>query len=153
MMRFSLFVLLALCLVGCDSTVENDASIEGDWTGSANGRITYVDEDKNDVNDDIELEITFSETNAGEQGGKTIYELSGTATLRIFNGSGNLKETLELNVSGSRSANTVESAFSKPGVDTLLYNGSVKNGGDNIRGTLNWLDRYDNTSDVKLSRQ
>jgi len=139
--RAALIVLaLSLCTVGCDSTVENDASIEGNWTGNATGVLAT---DDGSVSEDVELEITYEEAEDRE--------LSGTGIFRVFDSNGNAKDTLELEATGLRSSNTVESAFVSE-TDTAVFNGSVKKGGRQIEGQLDW-NRHEGTANVVLNRQ
>lgn len=133
-------IILLVCIVGCDTTVKNDASIEGDWTGSANGILATED---GSISEDVELEITYDEAKGGE--------LSGRGMFFIFDSNGGSKDTIELDATGLRSSNTVESAFVSE-TDTVVYNGSVKNEGAQIEGKLDW-NRYENTANVVLNRQ
>lgn len=143
MPRYSVCLIaltLSICVAGCDNTVENDTSVEGEWTGDATGVLAT---DNGSVSEDVEIEVTYKEAEDGE--------LSGTGRFRVFDGNGTMKETVELDATGLRSSNTVESAFVSE-TDTAVYNGSVKEGGRQIEGELDW-NRYESTANVVLNRQ
>lgn len=133
-------LVLSFCVAGCDNTVENAASIEGEWTGNATGVLAT---DNESVSEDVEIEITYKEAEDGE--------LSGTGHFRVFDGNGTMKENVELDATGLRSSNTVESAFVSE-TDTVIYNGSVKKGGRQIEGEMDW-NRHESTANVVLNRQ
>ncbi len=140
--RFSYLLALTLFIftAGCDNTVENNASIEGNWTGTATGVLAT---DEGTVSEEVELEVTYEEAEDGE--------LSGTGVFRVYDDNDELKETVQLSATGLRSSNTVESAFVSE-TDTAVYNGSVKKGGRQIEGQLDW-NRHESTANVVLNRQ
>lgn len=133
-------LLLFTCLAGCDATVENDTSIEGQWTGTTNGtRIAGPDT----LNESVALEVTYQEAGDGE--------LTGTGKF-VVSSANEEDQTVELEVTGLRSRNTVESAFVSE-TDTIVYNGSIKAEGSQIEGQWDWKHRHEGTARVVLNRQ
>lgn len=132
-------LFLPICLIGCDTTVKNDTSIEGEWTGSTSG-IRIVG--SNTLNESVALQIMYQEAENGE--------LSGTGRFDVStpNGEG---EVVELEATGLRSGNTVESAFVSA-TDTAVYTGSVTEEGRQIEGKLDW-NRHEGTARVVMNRQ
>jgi hypothetical protein len=139
-MRFSSVVILLLtCLAACDTTVRNDTSVEGEWTGRTSGtRITNSDT----LNESVTLQITYQEAKDGELTGTGLFNVSAP---------NREDETIELEATGLRSNNTVESAFVSE-VDTAVYNGSIEEKGGQIEGQLDW-NRHEGTARVVLDRQ
>ena len=139
-MRFSsVIILLLICLAACDTTVRNDTSVEGEWTGRTSGtRITNSDT----LNESVTLQITYQEAKDGELTGTGLFSVSAP---------NREDETIELEATGLRSNNTVESAFVSE-VDTAVYNGSIEEKGSQIEGQLDW-NRHEGTARVVLDRQ
>ena len=136
---FSVVILFLTCLPACDTTVRNDTSVEGEWTGRTSGtRVTNSDT----LNESVTLQITYREAEDGELTGTGLFSVS------VPNRE---EETVELETTGLRSSNTVESAFVSE-VDTAVYNGSIKEGGRQIEGQLDW-NRHEGTARVVLNRQ
>lgn len=133
-------LLLSVSLVGCDATVENDISIGGEWTGQTVGtRIVNSDT----LTESVSLEVRYQEAEDGE--------LTGTGVF-VVSSPNREDETVELDVTGLRSSNTVESAFVNE-TDTVVYNGSIRENGNQIEGQWDWKHRHEGTARVVLERE
>ncbi len=130
-----LLVAVLLGGLGCDSTVENATSVEGEWTGS--GQFATATDTPEES---FSIEVTFEEAEDGELSGTGIFTIDG-------------REPVDLRATGLRSSNQVDAAFLREAEpDTIQYDGAVQDEGRRIEGVLDW-NRREGTARVMLEKQ